>query len=372
MDSLRYFLSPVVTSIGVAGFVLGGHFVWLGISTFPVLMILDLVLPPDTDARNIPHAWIADMHLFLQLPLMIGLYAAFLISVKSGRNDLGSGMQLVGSFLSIGWLSAVPTLPIAHELMHRRHWFPRRVAQLLSTFYGEPNRDIAHVTIHHLHLDTRKDGDTAYRGQSVYSFVFTATFHAFADGLHAEALSLRRQGLSAWNWRNKTYQEVLLLICLPAGCLLVGNVTAALVAIIAMAMAKGLVEGFNYYQHYGLIRVEGKPIELHHAWNHLGMIVRPIGSEITNHIHHHLNGYTRFYDLKPEPDAPRMPSLFLCFALGFVPPLWFRFIAKPRLEDWDRRFASPEEKKLAMAANERAGWAQWLEPDLSSGRLSTR
>lgn len=63
-----------------------------------------------------------------------------------------------------------------------------------------------------------------------------------------------------------------------------------------------------------------------------------------------------------------MPSLFLCFALGLIPHLWFSLIAKPRLENWDRRFASPQERQLAMAANQRAGWKQcsrpipWLDP----------
>ena len=30
-----------------------------------------------------------------------------------------------------------------------------------------------------------------------------------------------------------------------------------------------------------------------------------------------------------------MPSLFLCFATGLIPPVWFRYIAQPRLKDWD-------------------------------------
>ncbi len=153
------------------------------------------------------------------------------------------------------------------------------------------------------------------------------------------------------------------MLLLPWICAAVAGPWAAVVAVGAMMIAKALVEGFNYFQHFGLIRVEGAPIQLHHAWNHLGMIVRPLGSEITNHIHHHLNSYTPFYQLKPEPAAPQMPSLFLCFALGLIPHLWFSLIAKPRLENWDRRFASPQERQLAMAANQRAGWKQWLTTD---------
>jgi hypothetical protein len=55
-----------------------------------------------------------------------------------------------------------------------------------------------------------------------------------------------------------------------------------------------------------------------------------------------------------------MPSLFVCFLLGLIPPLWFNLVAKPKLKDWDERYATPNERKLAMAANERAGWENWL------------
>jgi alkane 1-monooxygenase len=48
--------------------------------------------------------------------------------------------------------------------------------------------------------------------------------------------------------------------------------------------------------------------------------------------------------------------------VGMIPPLWFRYIAMPRLRDWDQRFASTEERELARAANARAGWPDWFEP----------
>jgi alkane 1-monooxygenase len=55
-----------------------------------------------------------------------------------------------------------------------------------------------------------------------------------------------------------------------------------------------------------------------------------------------------------------MPSIVACFLISFVPPLWERFIARPRLENWDRHYASVAEQELAMAANQRAGWPRWL------------
>ena len=56
-----------------------------------------------------------------------------------------------------------------------------------------------------------------------------------------------------------------------------------------------------------------------------------------------------------------MPSLFLCFMTGLIPPVWFKFIAKPALKEWDNKYASPAEQKLARDANAKAGWEQWIQ-----------
>lgn len=45
--------------------------------------------------------------------------------------------------------------------------------------------------------------------------------------------------------------------------------------------------------------------------------------------------------------------------MALVPPLWFAVI-KPRLRDWDERFATPKERELARLANRQAGWEDWL------------
>ena len=124
MDSLRYYIVPLTTFCGVLGFWLGGPWVWMGIGTFPVLMVLDLVFPADTAPRKIGLGWVADLPLYLHVMLMFALYAAFIHSVNTGSNPLAgpdAGWQIAGSLLSLTWLSSVPNLPVAHELMHRRH-----------------------------------------------------------------------------------------------------------------------------------------------------------------------------------------------------------------------------------------------------------
>lgn len=363
LDTLRYYIIPLTTAIGVLGFTLGGSYVWLGFLTYPVLLLLDVLLPKDFKIRN-AIAPLVDLSFYLHAFAMIALYTMFILSIRNGSNPLNGGWsstgQILGSILSLTWLSAVPTLPVAHELMHRRHPFPRFVSKVLNTFYGDSNRDISHVMTHHIHLDTAKDSDTPLRGQTVYSFCLSATLGSYRDTVNMESEILRKMGRSPWNIRNKVWLHLVLQMLLFTVVFAFAGLSALLVCIVSVFFAKMLVEAFNYFQHYGLLRVENEPVEKHHAWNHLGMIVRPLGAEITNHINHHLDSYIRCYDLTPEPKAPQMPSLFLCFMTGLIPPVWFKFIAKPALKEWDNKYASPAEQKLAKEANAKAGWEQWI------------
>lgn len=366
MDSLRYLIIPLTTATGVSGFLLGGGYVWLGIGTYPVLMFFDIVLPRDAAQRK-AHPFFADLNLYAQAPLMIALYAAFALSVKNGSNPIfgepNSIRQLIGSILSLGWLSAVPTLPVAHELMHRKPAFPRFCAKVLSTFYGDTNRDVAHVRTHHIHLNTAKDSDTPVRGQTIYGFVVQATIGSYKDAWEWSAEKLRRKRKSVWDFSNPVWIMAGLTLLLLGSVWFVAGSVATIAVLLSMTLAKALVEGFNYFQHYGLIREEGAHVEIHHAWNHLGAIVRPLGCEITNHINHHKSAATPFYKLRAEPNAPQMPSLFVCFLTALIPPLWTKLIAQPKLEDWDQNFASPKERELAAKANLAAGWPLWLDAD---------
>ncbi len=363
MDSIRYYLMPLTTLIGVLGFVRGGDWIWLATATFPILAVADLALPRDDKMRTrLGPRWISDLALHLQVPLLIALYAAFL-SWLSEETSAGGELdvaQWVACIVGIGWLSVVPTLPIAHELWHRRHWFPRAMARVLGTFHLDPAKDVGHNIGHHNLVGQRLDADTPRRDQTIYGFVLQARMASWRDTFHHSSEALRRRGRSPWNWRNVGYQQIGMPLLLIALCGMAAGATAAAICLAAMVVGNFFMEGLNYMQHYGLIRADDEKIDVQHAWNHLGAVVRPLGCEITNHINHHLDSFIRFDDLRPVLSAPQMPSLFVCFLSALVPPIWFRYIAKPRLRHWDRNFATEKERVLAREANRRAGWEDWL------------
>jgi hypothetical protein len=365
MDYLRYYLGPAITALAVVGLALGGNWVWLGIGVFPFLLVLDVVLPADLRNRSIRYTSLGDAPLYLHFPLLVGLWALFLTRLgdwtdgSAASGDL-SAWQVLGMALSVGWIGAVPTLPIQHELMHRRHWFPVALSKVMGTVNLDPNRDVGHKLTHHLDLCTAVDSDTPRRGQNIYSFMWQAASGAYKDAVLTNRDSMRKRNLPVLHPKNSLYVELGLLGALLGASVLMSGLSGLGVVLATMLFSKVLTEGFNFLQHYGLVRVVGTPIRHCHAWNHLGRVMRPLGVEITNHINHHFDSRWKYHELKTRPDGAQMPSAFLCFLCALVPPLWTKFFAKPLLERWDKTFATPDEQLLAMEANAAAGWPQWL------------
>jgi len=325
MDYLRYYLATVVVACGFLGFYWGGNWVFLGVGTFIPLLIMDTLMPYDYRSRKIRYPIVADIPLFLHVLLMFMVYAAF-IRWAATAESISPG-QWLGAVLTLGWLGAVPNLPVNHELMHRRGRISRACSTILGTFYADPTRDVAHVHTHHIHLATPKDSDTARRGETVYSFVFRATAGSVSDFFQFEKESCKRRNVSLLNPGGRIFKALLQLAVLLGACAWFAGPAAAMVALAGIITAKLLVEMFNYYQHYGLVRVLGSNYGQQHLWNHLKPISRLLSFEITNHNDHHMDSYLPFYRLQPKVDGPQMPSILLCFLAGLVPPIWFAYIA---------------------------------------------
>lgn len=371
LDHFRYYMASLYTLIGILGFWLGGLWVWLGfLGVLLAIIVGDAILGEDTNIRQLRYPWLADGALYLQLPLMVVLYVAMAWRVHVGFGALSPGVTVLcwgGSAISAGFLGAVPTLPINHELMHRRTRFPRVVASLLGTFYGDPNRDIGHIYTHHIHVGTSKDSDTPYRGEIVYTFLFRASVGAYHDAFVLERARMQKRGRSVWNWRSRVPRAILMILIIWGGFDLVIGWPGVVLAMASMAIGKLTVEAFNYTQHYGLIRVEGQPFEPRHTWEHNTFFIRSAGVEITTHADHHRDPYIPFYELQPS-SALKMPNIALCFLASLIPSVWFKKFVIPRLRYWDLHMATPEERELARAANERAGWPDWQTPSaLSAG-----
>lgn len=362
MDYSRYYLGVLLQLGVIASFFVGGHWLWLGIASLPILGLIDSILPNDFAARRITNHTLADIPVWLcsLLGPLIYVAAAFWVS----RTPDASIWDYVAVISSCGWLSVVPLVPATHELYHQRGKLRRFVGRYCQICYLDATREIAHVVGHHIHVATVKDGDTAPRGANLYAFTAKAVVHSSLEAWRSESDNLEKMGKGRWSIGHRIWKAILAQLLFQSAIHLIGGWTANIVVLAGMMLARCWVESFNYFQHYGLVRLEGTQIGRRHVWNHLKPLSRVLGFEITNHADHHTNSYAAFHELKPDTQWIPMPSVFVCFFAALIPPLWQTQIAMPALKRWDLEMATPEERALAREQNRRAGWPDWFEDDV--------
>ena len=368
-DYLKYWTPVLVLGIAFAGMFMGGDYVWLGILTFPALAVLDTVLPRDYSLRKMTNASLANLPIWICAigPLLLYLAFAWRISVEHLTTA-----QMIGGVLSVGWMGVIPLVPASHELYHMRGKLPRFIGHYVQLCYLDCTRDIGHVVGHHIDVATTEDGDTAARGVGLYSFTGRALLESTRYALRMEGNALQKRGLSRWNIRHRLYRALLALVLFHIVLYAIGGVTANLCGLAAQIVARVWVESFNYFQHYGLVRLKGATIGRRHVWNHLGWFSRTVAVEITNHADHHLNSYQVYYKLAPHKESIPMPSVFVCFLSALIPPLWHEAIIKPALKRWDLEFATPDELAIAAKQNRAAGWPDWQnEPQVQARKSAT-
>ncbi|MCK9285862.1 MAG: alkane 1-monooxygenase [Rhodocyclaceae bacterium] len=356
-DYIKYYLSVLIQLITAAGFVLGGNYVWLGVATLPALAVIDSLLPLDFTPRRIANRALAYVPVWISTLLGPLLYV--IMAWHVAHHDL-TATQMVGAVLGVGWMSVLPFVPASHELYHQRGALARFIGHYSQVCYLDCTRDIGHVVGHHINVGTVKDSDTAARGETLYSFAPKAVWRTTIDCQQTESDALEKRGLGRWSLQHRLWKAILAQFVFQTALYTLGGWPAVGLALAAMILARFWIETFNYFQHYGQVRVVGTPIERRHVWNHLAPLSRLTAFEITNHADHHLNSYTPFYALKPDATAIRMPSVFFCFFAAMIPPLWFEGIIKPALKRWDLEYATADERALAREQNRRAGWPDWF------------
>jgi p-cymene monooxygenase len=356
-DYLRYYLSPATLLFGVAGLVLGGYYVWLGLATLPLLAAGDTLLSKDMAERRMNSLALAFIPVILSSLLAFVCFC--LLALRVGEGSL-SMFNVVGAILSTGWIATIVGIPAFHELFHRRSAFLRNLGLCLQVMYLDATRDIAHVVGHHIDVGTDVDSDTARRGETLYVFGFKAMAHSFRTSLRKESDMLEKRGKGRWSLGHRLWRALVAIVIFEGLMFLIGGWKGVIACFAATLLARFLLESFNYFQHYGQVRVSGSPIEKRHVWNHFGRLSRAMTFEITNHAGHHLNAYVPYYELKPDRDAVQLPSVFVCFISALIPPLWHRLIIMPALREWDLTQASPAERELARQQNRAAGWPDWF------------
>jgi len=272
-------------------------------------------VPPATDLLSVV---LAGLHFLL---LALGL-----VALSGAAMDPASRLAL---FLGLGLFFGQVSNSNAHELIHRgaRGLFRLGAAVYVTLLFG--HHTSAHRLVHHRHVATAQDPNSARLGESFWHFLPRALLGSFRAGLAAEReLSARRPG------RLNPY-----LVWVGGGlacCLLVGLALGwagfgwylglCLYAQVQMMLA-------DYVQHYGLerrLRADGRPepVGPRHSWDAPHFLSSLMMVNAPRHSDHHAHPGRPYPGLRlkeTEAARPMLPySLPVMASLAMLPRVWRR------------------------------------------------
>lgn len=254
----------------------------------------------------------------------------------AGGGDL-SGAERIACFLSFGLFFGQVSNSNAHELIHRarRPLFELGKWVYISLLFG--HHTSAHRLVHHVHVATDDDPNTAWRGESFYDFAPRAWVGSFVAGLEAE--NARNSDRPLWRHPYVAYIGGG-LACVVAVTLAFGGAgLLAYLALCAHAQAQLLLS--DYVQHYGLYRhtqADGRaePVGAQHSWNAPHWFSGYLMLHAPRHSDHHAHPARSYPALRlPEKEtAPTLPySLPAMATLALFPSRWRRVMDK-RASRW--------------------------------------
>ena len=410
---LVYLYTPIGILATIAGILMGGPWVWIGIGIFGFNILMDTLTKGihtrgaavNKQGQPVGSAGILNLMMYFQLVSFVALQIAVVwriyqyvagvpIEMMSWngyayQNGI-TGLELVAVVVGAGMHQGLGIM-FGHELSHTKG-IGFLISRMMMSLSGCAAFCYAHVYNHHLELgrawlgpegnkmmdDT--DPATAPRGRSLYAHWVISTIGQSYFGYRTEQRRLKRMGKSFFSLSNRWIRGY--LMSLPTVALfggvgyLAGGVDGALLSLGCMLLIWAIstfeLEALNYMEHYGLIRVKGQPIEYRHSWDNDNAFTSWAFIEIGRQADHHDRGETHFWELSSvgQPSSPAgspnaMMGYYTEFVLALIPPMWHA-VYKKKLAIWDRDFASPEEQKIAREINRKVGYT--VDPETVRGR----
>jgi hypothetical protein len=378
----KYLKGWLMPMLGIAFFLMlikGGWWMWAPFVAALVFFIgADRFLPRDvSEPPRLQLSALLNLPLYLMLPLLTLLnftvmwmfgsgdflgYGAWVqshlgIDLFAGRAATTSWMQWAGCIVTVGLLNAVGGTVTGHELTHRTGSpFDLFMGRWLLAFTCDTSFAIEHVYGHHVQVGTPADPATALRGESFYQFTVRSTIKGYTHAFKVERARLKKLGKSVWNPVASPFLRGNLenLFMFVAAYVIAGWAGVGFWAVLAF-VGKQYLEITNYFEHYGLVRVPGEPVQPRHSWNSNHWASTNVLFSLARHSHHHAEGEAPYWTLYAYPTAPMLPNGYLSMLLIALVPPWFKKIMTPALNEWDDKQASPAERRLAKAASERSG-----------------
>lgn len=379
---LKYFLFHALGLFAIAAIFAGGRYVTEELLAALAFSIIgDAVFGDDTSTPTFAHPGVLTAQLWLALPFMMLTFFAAVWSVSTG-DPLGFGGwvtrltgydaiaardattfgQHVSAFLLTGLMIGTIGTITAHELTHRT-WdrVSMFIGRWLLAFSFDTSFAVEHVYGHHRYVSTEHDPATAPRGRNVYHHIVASTIKGNISAWKIEARRLARNGHGVFSAHNAVIRGYLMSALLVGIAWAMAGPVGTGFFVLCALWGKALLEIVNYMEHYGMVRHPHTPVQPRHSWNTNKRISSWSMFNLTRHSHHHAQGEVPYQDLKPFPDAPMMINGYLTTILvAMIPPIWHVKMT-PKVLDWDRNFATAEERELADRANARSGIAGLMQ-----------
>jgi len=375
--------------VTVAGLLAGGWWTWSGVAFLFIVGVGGEVITKNFRDETNPVYRYPIVHDLILYSVVIGHFAVTFVAVwvSSGHDIVGFGHMvnawlghlgighdvvaaratnttghLIGVGMSLGGLLGVSGISASHELTHRTGnpldmWFGRWDFAL--SFGG--NFATEHVYGHHKQLGYPSiDPVSPKRGVGFYEFLVIGTWNQWAGGLGIEKRRLQALGKPWWSPHNRVLQAW------ARGALIVGLVyvgaglRGVAVWFLAACFSKYILEGLNFFSHYGLIRLPNAKITTRNTFSSINPLSNHFTFNLGRHGSHHEHD-TPYY-LFQYKEMPLAPYGYLTMTLvSWIPPLFWKLMI-PMLKDWDAKWATADELTIIAEHNRESG-----VPELGSG-----
>ena len=377
MKYLKYYISPLTIITAIYTCSIGAYYSTLFFIGFSLFIILgDMILKKDAREETYSYVFLLDVPMYVNLPLLMLLVLFTVFALSSDPSDLfqsifmnylnidlfnmrqsmnaADSISLVAlTGLFIGIMGTVP----GHELVHRKkNKFDMFMGNWLLAFSWDCAFAIEHVYGHHKNVGLGHDPATAKRGENIYLFILRAIIKEQKDAWSIELNQAKRREQSFISIRNRMIIGYFRSLFITFIAYLIGGISGTLIFLLCAFIAKSLLEVINYSEHYGLIRVSGETVSPRHSWNSNSTMSSIYLYNVTRHSSHHEKANLKYWELRSYNDAPMMPQgyLTMLYMALFLPYFFHRMMAK-KLIEWDKNYATDNERILAIEQNKKSG-----------------
>ena len=344
----KFFLTPLFLCIMGLSLIIDG---WMGLSLSLVVVCSiifgELFFGDDISTPNYRFPFLLDFSLFINVPLFLIVLYLFLDRVSSAFE-----WYYLLYIPILGLLMALSLINIGHELVHRTtKKFDCEIGNWALATAWNPAFAIEHVYGHHKNIGiVEEDPVTASYGENPIIFAVKAFFkeHVHAWEIETRQLNRRKQRiLFLHNRILNGYLRTLMVFGLIGYFF---SWQAMLIYICLGIVANYIFQLTNFIEHYGLVRIKGKPVQYHHSWNSNNRMTSYLTYNLTRHSDHHVHAQKEFWELNPcDNTGVVLPSGYLTYILLFTFfPSYAKSQMAPRLKHWHENYASVDEKALTL------------------------